>query len=101
SFQQQPWVPLLAVAMVWSVVLSFLNSQFLTSFNIYVVLSNAALLSVIGFSQLVVLSVGEFSLAVAGIGELAGVTLGVLFATQGVPMVPALIAGLAVGAVCG
>lgn len=99
--RQQPWIPLLVVAIAWSAALSFLNGQFFTSFNIFVVLSNAALLSVIGFSQLVVLSVGEFSLAVGGIGELAGVTIGVLFATSGVPMVLALVAGLAIGAACG
>lgn len=101
KLQRQPWIPLLAVAIAWSVALSLVSNRFLTSFNIYVVLSNAALLSVIGFSQLTVLSVGEFSLAVGGIGELAGVIVGFLLASHGIPLVPAVAAGLLAGAGCG
>jgi ribose transport system permease protein len=95
-----PWAPLLAVAFLASIVFSVLSASFLTSFNVYVVVSDAALLSVIGLAQLVVLSVGEFSLAVGGIGGFSGVIVGYLLVSKGVPLAPAIIAGLLAGA-CG
>jgi ribose transport system permease protein len=45
--------------------------------------------------------VGEFTLAVGGNGTLTGVVLGYLLVKQGVPLAPALLGGLVVGAVCG
>lgn len=94
---RQPWVPLLAVAAVASVGFALLSEQFLTAFNIYVILSSTTLLALIGFSQMAVLGVGEFSLAVGAIGELAGVVTGYLLVTRGVPLGPSLAFGLAFG----
>jgi ribose transport system permease protein len=99
--QRAPWVPLVGVALLAIVVFAAISGQFLTSFNVYVILSAAALLAVVGFAQVTVLSVGEFSLAVGGIGALAAVIVGNLLVKQGVPLVPAVVAGLALGAVCG
>lgn len=98
---QRPWVPLLAVAAVACAGFALVNGQFATAFNAYVVLSSAALLSLIGFSQLTVLAVGEFSLAVGSIGSLVGVVTGHLLVTRGLPLAPALAAGLALGLLCG
>lgn len=97
----QPWVPLLAVAVVASMGFALLSDRFLTAFNIYVILSSATLLTLIGFSQMTVLGVGEFSLAVGAIGELVGVVTGYLLVTRGVPLAQALVAGLAFGTFCG
>jgi len=97
----KPWVPLLAVALVASFGFALVSDRFLTAFNIYVILSSATLLSLIGFSQLTVLGVGEFSLAVGGIGELVGVVVGHLLVTRGLPLVPAVLGGLAVAIACG
>lgn len=100
SLQRQPWVPLLGVALMASIAFAFLSGQFLTGFNIYVILSSAALLAVIGFSQMVVLGVGEFSLAIGGIGSFAGVIIGLLL-KHDAPLALAVAGGLAVAAVCG
>ena len=96
-----PWVSLLAVAVLASVGFALGSAQFLTAFNIYVILSSASLLAIIGFSQMVVLAVGEISLAVGAIGELAAVVTGHLLVTRGVPLAPALVGGLAFGTVLG
>lgn len=101
SLPTGPWVPLLAVAFVASIAFSLLSASFLTPFNVYVVLSDAALLSVIGFAQLVVLSVGEFSLAVGGIGGFSAVVAGYLLVSKGVSLGPAVLAGLVAGIVGG
>jgi ribose transport system permease protein len=96
-----PWIPLFGIVLVASLIMSMSTSQFFTAANGYVILSNAALLSVIGFSQLVVLAVGQFSLAIAGIGNLTGVILGFLLVDQGVPLFVAVAAGIVAGALCG
>jgi ribose transport system permease protein len=96
-----PWVPLVGIMLIACVGLAIASDRFLTSANGYVILSSAALLCVIGFSQLVVLSVGEFSLAVGGIGTLIGVVLGWLLVEQGVPLAPAALLALVAGAACG
>ena len=98
---RRPWVPLLVVAILASIGFAVLSDRFLTTFNIYVVLSNATLLSLIGYSQLTVLSVGEFSLAVGGIGEFVGIVVGFLLVTRGLPLLPAIVLGLVAGTVCG
>ena len=98
---RRPWVPLLFVAILASIGFAALSDRFLTGFNIYVVLSSATLLSLIGYSQLTVLSVGEFSLAVGGIGEFVGIVVGFLLVTCNVPLLPAILAGLVTGVVCG
>jgi ribose transport system permease protein len=99
--QGTSWVPLVGVALFATVVFAALSGQFLTSFNVYVILSAAALLVVVGLAQVTVLSVGEFSLAVGGIGSLAAVIVGHLLVKQGVPLLPAVVVGLGLGALCG
>ena len=90
----RPWVPLLAVAILCSIGFASLNSRFATGFNVYVILSNATVLALIGYAQLTVLAIGDFSLAVGGIGELVGIVLGYLLHTAGWPLVPALLASV-------
>ena len=97
----QPWVPLLGVVLLASIGFALLSNQFLTAFNVYVILSSATLLALIGFSQMTVLGVGDFSLAVGSIGGLVGVATGYLLVTRGVPLAPALVAGLVLGTLCG
>ncbi|MDX7953769.1 ABC transporter permease [Lichenihabitans sp. Uapishka_5] len=89
------------MAAVASAGFALVNAQFATSFNLYVILSSAALLSLIGFSQLTVLAVGEFSLAVGSIGSLVGVATGYLLVTRSVPLAPAIGFGLGLGLLCG
>ncbi|MCL1898190.1 MAG: ABC transporter permease [Micrococcales bacterium] len=96
-----PWLPILAITLVATVVMSCATGRFLTSSNIYVILLDAALLAVIGLSQLVVLSVGEFSLAIGGIGAVCGITTGYLLVVGRVPVLIGVAVGLAVGAACG
>jgi ribose transport system permease protein len=96
-----PWVPLFALVVAASLGLSIANGQFFTSANGYVILSNAALLCVIGFSQLVMLSVGQFNLAVGGIANLVGVVSVVMMVTYDVPVLLAIALGIVIGALCG
>ncbi|MGI4799578.1 MAG: ABC transporter permease [Janthinobacterium lividum] len=91
---RQPWVPLLGVAILAAIGFAALNDHFLTSFNLYVILSSATLLALIGYSQLLMLGIGDFSLAVGGIGEFTGIMLGFLLHTAGWPLLPALLVAM-------
>lgn len=101
SRAHRPWVPLLLVALGASAGFALVSDQFLTGFNVYVILSSATLLGLIGFSQLNVLAIGDFSLAVGSVGSLVGVVVGHLLVTRGLHLAPALAAGLALGLLCG
>lgn len=98
---RRPWVPLLVVAIIACAGFAIISDRFLTAFNLYVVLSSTTLLTLIGYSQLTVLSVGEFSLAVGGIGEFVGIIAGYLMVTLHVPLGLSIAAGLAIGLGCG
>ncbi|GEN80638.1 ABC transporter permease [Actinotalea fermentans] len=96
-----PWVPLLVVVAIGCAIMAPLNRQFLTASNGYVILASAGLLCVIGLAQVVVLSVGEFSLAIGGIGALSGVAMGYLLVERGAPLAVAVVVALAVGLAAG
>lgn len=98
---QASWLPLLVTVLVGSAALAVFNDRFLTTFNTYVILSNAASLFIIGAAQLVVLSVREFNLAVGGIGALSGIAMGYALSARGWPLMVGLALGLLVGACCG
>jgi ribose transport system permease protein len=98
---QAPWIPLLITVLLGSAALAIFNDRFLTSFNVYVILSDAAILFVIGAAQLVVLSVREFNLSVGGIGALSGIALGYALTDHGLPLAVGVVICLAVGAACG
>lgn len=96
-----PWAPLLAVVVVGSAIVASVNRQFLTPSNAYVVIASASLLCIIGLAQVMVLSVGEFSLAIGGIGALSGVAMGYLLVERGAPLLAAVFVAMLVGTIAG
>ena len=95
------WFPLLAATVVGGIVLGIETKSFGGSFNVYVILQTAAFDAVVGLAQMVVLAVGDMSLAVGGIGGLVTITIGNLFDVHHWPVGLALVAGLALGTICG
>lgn len=95
------WVPLLAVAVLAGIVVSFFNKQFGTVFNLYTILQTTAIYAVIGLSQMVVLAVADMSLALGGIAGLVTIVVGGLYEVQHWPIGAAIAAGLVLGLVCG
>lgn len=95
------WVPLFAAVVIASVVLSFMTKQFASSFNVYVILQTAAVDTIIGLSQMLVLAVGDMSLAVGGIAGLVTIVAGNLFQVQHWPLGPVIVASLLIGLLCG
>jgi ribose transport system permease protein len=91
------WMSLLAATVLLGIVLGVVTKSFGSAYNIYVILQTAALDTVIGASQMVVLAAGDLSLAVGGLAALSTVAVGYLFEVQHWPSALAVLGGLAIG----
>lgn len=95
------WLPLLAATVVAGIVLGIETKSFGASFNVYVILQTAAFDAVVGLAQMVVLAVGDMSLAVGGIGGLVTIAIGNAVDVHHWPVGAAVLAGLVLGTICG
>ncbi len=95
------WLPLLVATVVGGIVLGIETRSFGGSFNVYVILQTAAFDAVVGLAQMVVLAVGDMSLAVGGIGGLVTIAIGNLVDVHHWPVGIALVVGLLLGTLCG
>jgi ribose transport system permease protein len=95
------WSGLAVAIVIGAGVLSFLTPNFLTEFNIYVMLRSFCVALLVGFAQMVTLGVGQMNIAVGAIGGLVAICFGGLMEVFGVPIVLAVPVALAIGAACG
>jgi ribose transport system permease protein len=86
---------------VLTVALAFTAPKFLSLENFQVIAYSVANLAVVAFAQMTVLSAGGMDLSVGAIGGLAAVIAGGLMEVLKAPPAVAIVAGLALGAVCG
>jgi ribose transport system permease protein len=91
------WAPLLAATILLGIVMGAVTKSFGTTFNVYVILQSAALDTVIGLSQMVVLAAGDLSLAVGGLAAMCTIIIGNLFQVHHWPAALAVLAGLVLG----
>ena len=83
---------------VFVVLLSFANPSFLSSYNLNSVLASVAVIALVGLSQVVLFAIGQFNLAVAGMGAASGMMLGWLLQVVGLPIPLAVAAALCTAA---
>ena len=95
------WSGLAVAIVIGAGVLSFLTPNFLTEFNIYVMLRSFCVGLLIGFAQMVTLGVGQMNIAVGAIGGLVAIVFGGMMEVLGVPLVLAVPIAIAVGGLCG
>ena len=95
------WSGLAVAIVIGAAVLSFLTPNFLTEFNIYVMLRSFCVGLLIGFAQMVTLGVGQMNIAVGAIGGLVAIVFGGMMEVLGVPLVLAVPIAIAVGGLCG
>lgn len=77
------------------------SPNFLTLKNVYITISNGAPLIIITCAVTFALLVGVIDLSVGAIGYAAGCLSGILINNYGVPLVPAFLAGIALGLAIG
>lgn len=89
---------LLPIVVMW-VALTLISPGFLTSYNMTSILAVIAITTLVGLSQVVVLAIGQFNLAIASMGAVIGMTVGWELDQAHIPVAAAIAIGLLVG--CG
>ncbi len=90
-------VGLATILVVAVAALAIANPAFLTSFNLYVVLTSLALWTCVALAQMTTLAIGQMTLSLGSLGGLVAVTVGGLCEVWGVPLPLAIAIALLVG----
>ncbi len=86
---------------IFSAVLAIFTDGFLTTSNFFSTSRTFSMWIIVGFAQMLVLTIGHMNLSAGAIGGLSAVCTGWLFQNFGAPLWVVLLAGLVVGAACG
>lgn len=83
------------------IVLAVGSRGFLSAYNIISVLQSVAIFVLIGLAQMSALSLGQFNLAVGGMGCLTAIMMGLFMQVLGLPVAVAVILGLLLSMILG
>lgn len=92
---------LMAMAAAGFVLLSVLRPDFLSVFNLFVLMQTIALSMLIALGQMMVIALGQMNLSLGSIGGLVGIVFAGLMQVWHLPPLLALMAGLLLGAAAG
>lgn len=95
------WFSLAIAFAVGATALALTQPAFLSTFNLYVMLTAFSLSVLVALSQMVILAIGQLNLSVGAIGGLVAVTFAGAMDVWGLPIPLAILAGLLLGALCG
>ena len=95
------WFGLFALVCAALAVIAALRPDFLSPFNIFVLLDTIALSTLIALSQMMVIALGQMNLSVGSIGGLVAIAFAGVMQVFGVPPLLAVAGGLLLGAACG
>ena len=92
---------LLIIVLLFTAIMAIVSKQFLSTFNIFVLTREVSTAVLIGFSQMIVLAIGQMNLSVGAIGGLVVVMSGGLMEVYHWPIWAAVAAGLSIGILAG
>ena len=95
------WFALTVLVLAALLGIDAVRPDFLSAFNIFVLLSSIALSMLIALSQMVVIALGQMNLSVGAIGGLTAIGFAGAMQVWGVAPVPAVLLGLLLGGACG
>jgi ribose transport system permease protein len=95
------WCALALIALAGAVVMSVLRPEFLSPFNIFVLLNTIALSTLIALGQMIVIALGQMNLALGSIGGLVAVAFAGMMQVWHLPVPLAILAGPVVGMAAG
>ena len=101
KFISTGWGGLLIIVLIFTAIMAFVSQQFLSAFNVFVVLRDVSTMLLIGYSQMIVLAIGQMNLSLGGIGGLVVVITGGLMEVFHWPVWAAVTAGLLIGVLAG
>jgi ribose transport system permease protein len=100
-FLSNGWGGLLIIVLAFTAIMAVASQQFLSPFNVFVVLRDTSTMLLIGYSQMIVLAIGQMNLSLGGIGGLVVVITGGLMEVYHWPIWAAVTGGLVVGVLAG
>lgn len=100
-FISNGWGGLLVIVLIFVAVMAVVSRQFLSAFNVFVILRDVSTGVLIGYSQMIVLAIGQMNLSLGAVGGLAVVVAGGLMEVYQWPIWAAVTAGLFVGVLAG
>ena len=95
------WLPLLLVACAAIAVLTMISGDFLSDYNLFVMLRILSVTGLVALAQLVVIAIGQMNLAVGAIGGLVAILFGGMLEVFGLPIPVALLIGVIAGMAAG
>lgn len=95
------WFGLLVAFCVGAVLLATTQPSFLSTYNIYVMLTAFSLSVLVALSQMVIVAIGQLNLSVGAIGGLAAITFAGVMEVWDLPIPLAILIGVIVGIACG
>jgi ribose transport system permease protein len=95
------WFGLAVLILVGGTALSVARPEFLTPYNIDVILVGFCLTIVVALGQGIIIAIGHMNLALGAIGCLVAISFGGAMQVWGFPIWLAVLFGLAIGALCG
>lgn len=101
SLLRQEVIGIILVVVLISAILSVTAPGFNSFFNLNSLSRTVSITIIVGLSQLFVLSIGQFNLALGSMGLLSGLFTAVLLQDYQVPVLLAIIIGLIIGAAAG
>jgi ribose transport system permease protein len=95
------WACLLAAIVVGAVVLAVISPNFLSEFNVYVLLRSVCVSIIVAFAQMMTLAVGQMNLSVGALGGLVAILFGGMMEVLGAPLWLAVPTAIGIGVLGG
>ena len=95
------WSGLAVAILLGAFALSVIAPNFLTEFNLYVMLRSLSVGLLVAFAQMVTLGVGQMNIAVGALGGLTAIIFGATMELYGFPLLLAIPVALGIGALGG
>jgi len=95
------WFSLLLALVVGVLALSLSQPNFLSEFNLYVLLTGFSLSVLVALAQMVIIAIGQLNLSVGAIGGLVAIGFAGVMEVWGLPIPLAVLFGLLLGLACG
>lgn len=100
-FLQTDWFGPLVVIMIVTVVVAWFRPNFLSAFNIQILLLAISANALVAFSQMIIIAIGQMNLSVGAIGGLAAIAFGGMMEVWGIPWPLAAVLALGIGTLAG
>ena len=98
---KKDWFGLLLIVIFGALIISVLKPAFVSSFNLYVLMSSISLMLIVAMSQMIIIAIGQMNLSVGAIGGLVAISFAGLMEVYDMPIFIAASIGIVIGVSAG